>query len=76
MGMFIRVDVDPEVIRKTDGLAAKLVEVCPVQIFEPGGEPNRVRIVEENVDECTLCDLCIQASPDGVKVTKLYTLQS
>jgi len=24
------------------------------------------------VDECTLCDLCMKASPDGVKVVKLY----
>ena len=29
-------------------------------------------IVEDNLDECTLCDLCMQASPDGVKVVKLY----
>ena len=29
-------------------------------------------IVENNLDECTLCDLCMQASPDGVRVVKLY----
>ena len=54
-------------------LAARLAEVCPVDIYaqrEDGG----VRIVEENVDECVLCRLCIDASPPGtVKVHKLYS---
>ncbi len=72
MAMFIRVDVDQNVVRKTPGLAKKLVEVCPVNIFGPGGDANTVGIIEDNVDECTLCDLCMQASPDGVKVVKLY----
>ena len=48
------------------------MEVCPVKIFKPGAQPSAVEIVEENVDECTLCDLCTQASPDGVRVIKLY----
>ena len=34
---------------------------------------NRLHVVDENLDECTLCDLCIQAAPDGaVRVVKLY----
>jgi NAD-dependent dihydropyrimidine dehydrogenase PreA subunit len=72
MAMFIRVDVDNKVVEKSPGLAAKLVEVCPVKIFKLGSQPNAVEVVEENVDECTLCDLCMQASPQGVKVIKLY----
>jgi NAD-dependent dihydropyrimidine dehydrogenase PreA subunit len=72
MAMFIRVDVDQAVVRKTAGLAKKLVEVCPVNIFAAGSEPETVTTVEKNLDECTLCDLCMQASPDGVKVVKLY----
>ena len=72
MAMFIRVDVDNSIVEKTAGLADKLVEVCPVKIFKAGSSPNTVDIVEENVDECTLCDLCMQASPDGVRVVKLY----
>jgi NAD-dependent dihydropyrimidine dehydrogenase PreA subunit len=71
MAMFIRVDVNDAIVTKTEGLAAKLVEVCPVKIFAPNGS-NGVNVVEDNVDECTLCDLCMQASPDGVKVVKLY----
>jgi NAD-dependent dihydropyrimidine dehydrogenase PreA subunit len=72
MAMFIRVDVDNGVIEKTPGLADKLVEVCPVNIFKPGSQANAVEIVEDNVDECTLCDLCMQATPKGVRVVKLY----
>ena len=72
MAMFIRVDVDNTVIEKTSGLADKLVEVCPVKIFKLGSLPNAVDVVEENVDECTLCDLCMQATPKGVQVIKLY----
>jgi NAD-dependent dihydropyrimidine dehydrogenase PreA subunit len=72
MAMFIRIDVDDSVVGKTPGLAEKLVEVCPVKIFKLGSRPNAVEVVEDNVDECTLCDLCMQASPKGVRVVKLY----
>ena len=72
MAMFIRVDVDAGIIEKTPGLSQKLVEVCPVKIFKAGTKPGSVAVVEDNVDECTLCDLCTQASPDGVKIVKLY----
>lgn len=72
MAMFIRVDVDDKVIERTPGLARKLVEVCPVKIFAAGAAEGKVAIVEDNLDECTLCDLCMQASPDGVRVVKLY----
>lgn len=72
MAMFIRVDVNDPVVAKTPGLAAKLVEVCPVNIFAPGKSPESVAIVEKNVDECTLCELCLKAAPDAVSVAKLY----
>ncbi len=72
MAMFIRVDVNHDVVRRTAGLAKKLVEVCPVNIFAHGKEDDAVAVIEDNLDECTLCDLCMQASPDGVKVIKLY----
>lgn len=72
MAMFIRVDVDQSVVGKTPKLAQKLIEVCPVKIFKAGARENTVEVVDDNVDECTLCDLCMQASPDGVRVVKLY----
>jgi NAD-dependent dihydropyrimidine dehydrogenase PreA subunit len=69
--MFIDVTVDASVAADP-ALAKKLVEVCPVNIFAQGGD-GRVAIVEANLDECTLCDLCIKAAPPGtVHVRKLY----
>ncbi len=69
-GMFIDVDVD-EKVAADPALAAKLAEVCPVSIFDASGET--LRIVEENLDECVLCDLCEEAAPKGaVRVIKLY----
>ena len=69
--MFIRVDVDASVA-SDPALAKKLTEVCPVNIFKQGSG-GALEIVEEDLDECTLCDLCVQACPAGtVKVVKLY----
>jgi ferredoxin-like protein FixX len=69
-GMFIGVEVDPKAAADP-AMAKKLTEVCPVNIFavKPDGA---LRIVDENLDECTLCDLCVQAAPGKVKVVKLY----
>jgi NAD-dependent dihydropyrimidine dehydrogenase PreA subunit len=70
-GMFIDVTVDAK-IAADPALAKKLTEVCPVNIFAQEKD-GRLRIVGENLDECTLCDLCIQAAPPGtVRVVKLY----
>ena len=70
-GMFIDVKVDAGAARQPE-LVKKLVEVCPVAIFAQA-EDGALRIVEENLDECVLCDLCIEAAPKGaVKVVKLY----
>ena len=75
-GLFIDVKLEPAAAKDPE-LAKKLAEVCPVDIFavadasEGGGAG--VRIVEENLDECTLCDLCIEAAPKGaVQIVKLY----
>jgi NAD-dependent dihydropyrimidine dehydrogenase PreA subunit len=68
--VFIDIEVDASVA--TDAaLAAKLEEVCPVDIFE--GTESGVEVVEENLDECVLCKLCLEAAPTGtVHVKKLY----
>jgi len=68
--VFIDVEVEDS-IRNDAALAAKLEEVCPVDIFKDAG--GTVEIVAENCDECVLCKLCIEASPPGtVHVKKLY----
>jgi NAD-dependent dihydropyrimidine dehydrogenase PreA subunit len=68
--VFIDVEVDASVAGDAE-LARKLEEVCPVDIFAAGD--SGVEIVAENLDECVLCDLCVDAAPDGaVRVVKLY----
>jgi NAD-dependent dihydropyrimidine dehydrogenase PreA subunit len=69
-GVFIDVEVSPDVASDPE-LAKKLEEVCPVDIFATGEEG--VEIIRENLDECVLCELCIEAAPPGkVAVKKLY----
>ena len=68
--VFIDIEVDAS-IASDAALAAKLEEVCPVDIFK--ASDSGVQVVEENLDECVLCRLCIEASPPGtVHVKKLY----
>jgi NAD-dependent dihydropyrimidine dehydrogenase PreA subunit len=68
--VFIDVEVDASVAADAE-LARKLEEVCPVDIFT--ATDSGVEIVERNLDECVLCDLCVDAAPDGaVRVVKLY----
>ncbi len=71
MALFIAVDVDPALARDATS-ARKLAEVCPVDIFKasPGGA---LEVVEKNLDECTLCELCLAVGKPGqVKIRKLY----
>ena len=68
--VFIDVEVAPSVAADAE-LAKKLEEVCPVDIFK--ATDAGVEIVEGNLDECVLCNLCVDAAPDGaVRVIKLY----
>ena len=68
-GLFIDVKVDPSVAKDPE-IAAKLAEVCPVNIFEAG--ENGVTIAEKELDECVLCDLCLEVAPGKVEIIKLY----
>jgi NAD-dependent dihydropyrimidine dehydrogenase PreA subunit len=68
--IFIDIEVEDS-IRNDAAIAAKLEEVCPVDIYKDAA--GSVEIVDSNVDECVLCRLCIEASPPGtVHVKKLY----
>jgi NAD-dependent dihydropyrimidine dehydrogenase PreA subunit len=72
---FIGIEVDDAVAADAE-LAAKLTEVCPVDIYAQN-EDGTLRLVAENLDECVLCELCINATPAGsVKVLKLYSGES
>ena len=69
-GIFIEVELDESAVTDAE-LAKKLAEVCPVDIYaEVDG---KTTVVRENLDECVLCKLCLEASPPGaVTVRKLY----
>ena len=69
-GLFIDVEID-DGIRGDAELAKKLEEVCPVDIF--AATPTGVEIREQQLDECVLCELCLEAAPPRtVRVVKLY----
>jgi NAD-dependent dihydropyrimidine dehydrogenase PreA subunit len=69
-GTFIDVEVAEE-IRDDAEIAKKLEDACPVDIF--AARDGHVEVVEQNLDECVLCELCISAAPPGkVRVVKLY----
>jgi NAD-dependent dihydropyrimidine dehydrogenase PreA subunit len=73
VGIFIRISInDGEV---SPHLARRLVSICPVDIFALEAELLRVRPTEE--DECTLCELCLNAAPQGaIVIHKLYKRES
>lgn len=69
-GLFIDVEVSDDV-RGDAELAKKLEDACPVDIY--AAKDGGVEVVEANLDECILCELCVQAAPPGsVRVKKLY----
>jgi NAD-dependent dihydropyrimidine dehydrogenase PreA subunit len=72
-GIFIAVEVDDEAAADA-ALAAKLADVCPVDIFGlRRNGASTLEIMQENIDECVLCRLCLDAAPPGaVKVLKRY----
>ena len=71
MGLFIEVRLSPGAAGDS-AIAKKLAEVCPVGIFGVDAS-GKGEVVETNVDECTLCELCLAVGkPDDVAVLKLY----
>jgi ferredoxin-like protein FixX len=67
---FIGVEVD-DTAAADAAVAAKLAEVCPVDIF---GQvtAGTLELHEQNLDECVLCRLCMDAAPGKVRILKLY----
>ena len=69
-GLFIDVEIADE-IRDDEEIARKLTDACPVDIYSD--KNGKVEVIQENLDECILCELCVQAAPPGtVRVKKLY----
>ena len=69
-GMFVRVEVDDSVAGDA-ATAKQLAGICPVDIFSD--DAGRVSLVEDNIDECILCGLCLEVGAQGaVRVYKLY----
>jgi ferredoxin-like protein FixX len=71
--IFIGIEVDDAVVNDA-AIAAKLTEVCPVDIFADAG--GKVEIVDENIDECILCAMCIKVGVGGVPSVKVHKLYS
>jgi NAD-dependent dihydropyrimidine dehydrogenase PreA subunit len=71
MALFIAVEIDPALAQDA-AAAKKLAEVCPVDIFAVG-TGGAAQVVDKNLDECTLCELCLAVGrPGQVKIVKLY----
>jgi ferredoxin-like protein FixX len=74
-GTFIAVEVDDAAAADTE-LAQKLTDACPVDIFAVRPDDGGVELARDNVDECVLCRLCLDAVASDpthpVKVIKLY----
>ena len=71
MGLFIEVRLSAKA-SGDPAVSKKLAEVCPVGIFGVDAS-GKGHVVEKNVDECTLCELCLAVgTPGDVAVLKLY----
>jgi len=67
VGVFIEVTVKQMPFE----VGQELLQLCPVNIFQL--EDGQLRVVPENEDECTLCELCLDtAPPDAIRIKKLY----
>jgi len=70
MSEFIKLGID---LDRCSGIekCGECIRVCPVNIFASDGDYPKA--VEANEDECTLCDLCIQACEvNAITIRKLY----
>ncbi len=68
-GIFIAIEVEDGAAADSE-VATRLEEACPVDIFAAGEQG--LAIVQESLDECVLCRLCLEAAPGAVSVLKLY----
>ena len=72
MGLFIEVTV-VEAACASEPECRECVQSCPVDILARIDGDRVARVIDENVDECILCDLCVVRCPvEAVTVRKLY----
>lgn len=72
MGLFIEVTIN-EAACASEPACRECVQSCPVDILEREPGERVARVIDRNVDECILCDLCVVRCPvEAVTVTKLY----
>lgn len=70
MGMFIHIDVNDAAL--SPPVRAALVGVCPVNIFMIEGE--RLAAGADQMDECTLCELCLEVAPAAaIRICRTYS---
>ena len=68
--IFIEIKMSDAVASDVE-LATKLQEVCPVSIFR--ATDSGPEVVVSQLDECVLCDLCVEAAPaGGIEIVKKY----
>ena len=71
MGIFINIVYDEDQI--LPDVARQLVATCPVDIYTIDKASERLRVQPDEVDECTLCGLCLKIAPAGALIIqKLY----
>jgi len=69
MGIFIQVEIHQFEIPVK--VAERIVSLCPVEIFTITDQ--RLSLQPDREDECTLCELCLNAAPAGaLLIRKLY----
>ncbi len=74
MALFIEVSIDEAACASRPD-CRECVQSCPVDILEREPGERVARVIDENVDECILCDLCVVRCPvEAVTVTKLYAV--
>jgi NAD-dependent dihydropyrimidine dehydrogenase PreA subunit len=67
VGVFIEVRVE----QVSSEVAGELLQLCPVNIFKM--DEGQLAVIPENEDECTLCELCLDAAPpNAIRIKKLY----
>ncbi|MCJ7624634.1 MAG: hypothetical protein MUO76_14125 [Anaerolineaceae bacterium] len=67
--MFIQIELKDSSIPLKK--AELLVSLCPVEIFVI--KKDQIEVQEDRLDECTLCELCLDAAPAGwLSIHKTY----